>query len=97
MPKIKVDKGLLLKVASNARLNLSDKEIEKFLPQLADVLDYFSMLDELDVSAQKPSFQAIESKNALREDCTKESITQEKALSNTENKKDGYFKGPAIL
>ena len=97
MPKIVVDKELVQKVAKNARLDLSEKEVEKFVPQLRAVLENFSMLDELDVSKETPSFQPIETKNVFREDKVGKSLTQEEALSNTKNKKDGYFKGPGIL
>ena len=97
MPKVKVDRELLLKVAANARLNLTDAEIKKFLPQLAAVLESFSKLDELDVSKEIPSFQPIPIKNVLREDAPGRCLTQEEALSNTQHKKDGYFKGPKAI
>ena len=97
MPKIKVDKELLLKVAKNARLNLTDSEIEKFLPQMQDILNAFSKIDEVDVSKEKPSFQPIELKNVWREDKVGKSFTQEQSLSQTKHKKEGYFKGPKAL
>ncbi|HLC79410.1 MAG TPA: Asp-tRNA(Asn)/Glu-tRNA(Gln) amidotransferase subunit GatC [archaeon] len=97
MPKVKVDRGLLLKVASNARLNLTEAEIKKFLPQFEAVIKAFSKLDKLDVSKQLPSFQPIQIKNVLREDVAKECLSQELALANTEHKKDGYFKGPRVV
>ena len=96
MPKPKVNKELLLEVAKNARLKLSEKEIEKFLPQFKEVLESFSKLDEIDVSKEEPSFQPIQMKNVFREDVVKESVSQETALSNTSHKKDGYFKGPRV-
>ena len=96
MPKPKVNKELLLEVAKNARLKLSEEEIEKFLPQFKEVLDSFSKLDEIDVSKEEPSFQPILVKNVFREDVVKESVSQETALKNTLHKKDGYFKGPKV-
>ena len=80
MPKVKVDRELLLKIASNARINLSEPEIKKFLPQLEAVLKSFSKLDEVDVSKEEPSFQPIVLKNVLREDKKGESLSQEEAL-----------------
>ncbi len=95
--KVKVDKELLLRVAKNARLELTDKEIKKFLPELKEILESFSKLDEIDVSTEKPSFQPIELKNVMREDKVEECLSQEEALSLTQHKKDGYFKGPKVL
>ena len=94
---MKVDKGLIEKVASVARLKLTDAEIEKFLPQFSEILNAFSTLDELNVDKTKPSFQPVELKNIMREDKTEDCLSQEKALENTEHKKDGYFKGPRAV
>ena len=97
MPKVRVDKALLLKVAANARLNLSEAEVKKFLPQLEAVLESFSKLDELDVSKEEPSFQPLPLKNVFRDDKPGACLSQEEALSNTVHKKDGYFKGPRVI
>ena len=97
MPKVKVDRELLLKIAANARLRLTEAEIKKFLPQLGAVLDSFSKLDKLDVSKEEPSFQPIPIQNVFREDKAGICLTNEEALSNTTHKKDGYFKGPKVI
>lgn len=97
MPKARVDRDLLLKIARNARLELTNLEIELFLPQLQEILDAFSKLDELEVSKEKPSFQPIEQKNMLRDDKVGKCLSQQQALSNTQHKEKGYFKGPRIV
>ena len=92
-----VDKELIKKVAELARLELSDKEIEIFLPELKEILNAFSKVDEVDTKGVKPSFQPVELKNFMREDEVEPSLSQEGALANTEHKKDGYFKGPKAV
>ncbi len=94
---MKVDKELIEHVAELARLKLTKEEIETFLPQLKEILDAFSKLDEIDVKDVKPSFQPIDLKNVMREDKVEKCLTQEEALSLTEHKKDGYFKGPRAV
>jgi len=94
---MKIDKDLVKKVADLARLKLTDKEIEKFVPELKEILNAFSKLDEVDTDNVKPSFQPVELKNFMREDKIKDSLSQEKALENSEHKKDGYFKGPRAI
>ena len=94
---MKVDKELVEKIASLARLNLTDKVINKFIPQFKEILDAFSTLDEVDVKNTKPSFQPVEIKNVLREDVIEPSLTQEQTLKNSKHKKDGYFKGPKAM
>ena len=92
-----VDKKLLEHVAELARIKLSDGEIKKFLPQLEEALEFFSKLKEISTDNVKPSFQPVELKNAMREDVEEKCLSQDDALSLTEHKKDGYFKGPKAI
>ena len=94
---MKIDKELIKRVANNARLNLTDKEIEEFIPQFKDILNVFSKISEVNTDNVKVSIHPIEIKNSMREDIPEKSITQEDALKNTKHKKDGYFKGPAAV
>lgn len=91
---MKVDKDLITKVAKNARLNLSAKEVDDFIKEFDDILNHFSVLDEVNTKDVKPSFQPIPIKNVFREDKVGKCLSQEQALSNSANKKDGFFKGP---
>ncbi len=95
--KPKVNKELLEQVAKNARLKLSKKEAEKFLPQLKDIIDTFSTLEDVDVSDVEPSFQPISQPNIFREDKVGDCLSQEEVLANTRHKKKGYFKGPKVV
>jgi len=92
-----INKELIQQVAKNARLNLSDAEIQEFLPQLKEILLSFEKLQELNTEKVKPSFQPLEIKNILREDKQLPCKSQEEILSNTQLKQDGYFKGPKAL
>lgn len=92
-----VNRDLVLKVAENARLKLSEEEVQKFIPQIKEILENFSKLDEIDIKNTKPSFQPVELKNNVREDKIGKCLSQEDALKNTVHKKDGYFKGPRAV
>lgn len=94
---MKIDREVIEHVAELARLKLSDKELKEFLPQLKEVLEAFSKIDEVDVKGVKPSFRPIELKNAMREDKATSCLSQEDALKNSPNTKDGYFKGPRAV
>ncbi|MBI2657910.1 Asp-tRNA(Asn)/Glu-tRNA(Gln) amidotransferase subunit GatC [Candidatus Woesearchaeota archaeon] len=94
---MEVDRKLLEHVAEVARIKLTEEEIGKFLPQLKETLEFFSKLKEIDTDNAKPSFQPVELKNAVREDKEGKCISQDEALSLTEHKKDGYFKGPRAV
>lgn len=94
---MELSRELIKKVADNAKLELTPKEIDKFLPQLKEILEAFSKIDEVDTGKTKASMQPVELKNVLREDKPGKCLSQEEALSNTEHKKDGYFKGPRVV
>ena len=94
---MRIDNQIIEKVAQNARLKLTKNEIEEITPQLSEILQAFSKLDELDTENVNPSFQPIKLKNVLREDKEKQSLTQEEILSNTKHKKDGFFKCPKVI
>lgn len=92
-----IDRKLLEHVAEVARLKLTEEEIKKFLPQLKEALEFFSKLQEVNTDSVKPSFQPVELKNVMREDKEKTCLSQDDALSLTEHKKEGYFKGPRAV
>ena len=92
-----IDRKLLEHVAEVARLKLTEEEIRKFLPQLMEALEFFSQLQEVNTENVNPSFQPVEIKNVMREDEEKKCLSQDEALSLTEHKKDGHFKGPRAV
>ena len=95
--KVKINKELIEHVAEVARLKLTDKEIEKFSKELKEVIEAFSKTNKVDTKGIETNLQAVELKNMLRKDKEEKSFTQEEALSLSEHKKDGYFKGPKAI
>ena len=93
---MKVDRELLQHVSDVARLNLTDREIDEFLPQLKEVLSAFSELKEVDTEGVVPSFQPVPLRDMLREDVKESSLSQKEALDGSEHK-NGYFKGPRAI
>lgn len=91
----KIDKELVNRVSSNARLKLSEEEIEKFTKQLEDILTAFKSLDEVNTDKVKPSFHPQEISDIYRED--KAEKFDWDPLSNTKHKEGKYFKGPRIV
>lgn len=91
----KIDKQLVKRVAHNARLRLTDKEIENFTRQLSDILSTFKKLDEIDTKNVKASFHPMEIKDVYRDDNAVE--WKWDPLGNTKHKEGKYFKGPKII
>jgi aspartyl-tRNA(Asn)/glutamyl-tRNA(Gln) amidotransferase subunit C len=86
-----VDDEEVRHVASLARVDLDDEEVELFTEQFADILEYFEALDDVpEVDAE------AELANVMRPDEIREGLTQEEALQNAPETEDGYFKGPRV-
>ena len=94
---MEINKEVILKVAKNARLNLTNEEITQFTSDFKEIISAFSQLDELNTNNIKPSFQPIEIKNVLREDIEKKCVPVEEILKNAKHKKGDYFLGPKAL
>lgn len=78
-------------VAKLANLPLSSDEEEKYGEQLSKILDYIDQLNRVDTSQVEPTFNTTGNENVIREDVSRESLSQEEALKNAPKVKDGYF------
>lgn len=91
------------KVAKLARLGITEKETVKFQKELSAVLDYFKMINEVDVSSVEPTFHSAEdflSKDKLtRKDkaIPENEATVKKIIESSPDKKERYIKVKAIL
>ena len=86
-----VDHDEVRHVASLARVDLDENEVERFAEQFGDILDSFEALDEVPEVERE-----AELSNVMRPDVVREGLTQEEALANAPETEDGYFKGPKV-
>jgi aspartyl-tRNA(Asn)/glutamyl-tRNA(Gln) amidotransferase subunit C len=91
------DRETVKKVAELARLELSDKELERFSKDMEEITKAFSVLKKVDTKGVEPTFQPIERKNILRDDEIEESIPRETLLKNLKNREKGFIKGPKVI
>lgn len=84
-------------VAHLARLEITDKEKDKFTAQLNDILLYIDKLNELDTKGVEPMSHAIGVTNAFREDNIVDSIGTEKSLANAPNARGEFFRVPKVI
>jgi len=86
-----VDPEEVRHVASLARVELADDDVDRFTEQFADILTSFEALDEV------PEIEREEElANVMRPDERHEGLSQEEALANAPETEDGYFKGPRV-
>ena len=92
-----MEAGEVQKVASLARLRLTDGECMAFGKQLTAILDYVRLLDEVDTTGVAPMPHAVELQNVFREDRRQQSLDRQAALSNSPQTDDRFFLVPRIL
>lgn len=94
---MKVDNNTIKHVASLARLNLGEKELEELRIDMENIISYVDKLNELDVSGIEPTSHIIPVKNVFRKDIKKESYDREEILKNAPEKENGCFLVPKIV
>ncbi len=88
---MKLDLDQTRKVAKLANLPIADSQLEKYSEQLSAIVDYIDQLESVDVKDVEPIYDVSPNKSVMREDEVQKSLTQEEALQNGSNTKDGFF------
>ena len=85
------------KVATLARLKLSEEELQRFTKELGAIVEYIEKINELDTSAVEPMAHALAEENFYREDEVGQSLPGQEALKNAPAQSEGCFKVPRII
>jgi aspartyl-tRNA(Asn)/glutamyl-tRNA(Gln) amidotransferase subunit C len=89
-----LDRAQLLHVASLARLELRDDELERLGVQLNDIIAAVSKVAELDLAGVPPTSHPLDLVNVWGEDEPHESLPVEDALANAPEREGSMFKVP---
>lgn len=94
--EVKVDEKLVKEIALLARLDLSEEETAMFVSQFRDILDYVSILNEVDTDSVPPAYLSSTNKNQPREDAIEPSVPTGDFLANAPQAKDDYVVIPRV-
>lgn len=94
---MKITKKEVLDTAELARLEIKDEELEKFINQLGNILEYIKDLNELDTTDVEPTSHVLELSTPLREDKVVQIIDTGEALENAPESEDGFFVVPKVI
>ncbi|MFK7765766.1 MAG: Asp-tRNA(Asn)/Glu-tRNA(Gln) amidotransferase subunit GatC [Mariniblastus sp.] len=93
-----IDPKTVKQVARLAKIQLPDDQIDDSLKQLANVLQYVSQLESVELPDDtQPFFGAIESVNAIREDQVLPSVEREKILKNAPDTDGEFYSVPPVF
>ncbi len=85
-------------LASLSGLGLTDSEMQSIGGDLDSIINYITMLDELDVSDVEPTYQVINTQNVWREDeIDMGSLSKEQLLDLSHSVRDGQVEVPKVL
>lgn len=85
------------KVATLARLALTEEELQAAGEQLTTILDYVRLLDEVDLTGVEPLTHPVPGENIFRSDDRLPSLPREAAVSNAPKTDGQFFLVPKIL
>ena len=93
-----IDEKITLKIASLAKLELTDQEIKEYSKDLTNILKWMEELKEVDVSNVQPVTSVTKNELYEREDIVyKNTVEQEKILLNAPEKIGEYFTVPKVI
>ena len=94
---MKISKEELLHIAKLSDLEIKENEIEEYLKNLEDILNYTETIDKIDVSKLDETIGATEDYNVFRKDEVKQFENIDKMMENGPEVDRNMFKIPKVL
>ena len=94
---MKVSKEELLHIADLSDLYLNENEIDNYLENLQDILNFANIVNNASVDDLDITIGANEEKNVFRKDEVKEFDNIEGLLQNAPSKEQNMFKIPKVV
>ncbi|MEZ5709621.1 MAG: Asp-tRNA(Asn)/Glu-tRNA(Gln) amidotransferase subunit GatC [Blastomonas sp.] len=92
-----VDTQTVKKIASLARIAMSDEDAEAMVPEFNNILSFVEQLGEVDVSGVEPMTAVIPNHLRLREDVVTDGNVRDKVLANAPAAEHGFFGVPKVI
>ena len=84
-------------VAQLARLQFDESQLEMFVKQMNNILEYFDTLQDLETSGIEPTSHAVVMNNVFRDDDEKKLFDKNLMLENAPAKEKECFKVPKVI
>ena len=94
---MKINRDVLDKIAHLARLEFDEKDAEKMMQDMTEIVDWVEKLKEVDTEGVEPLTTMSHEVNALREDQIGEHLSHDRALLHAPKKDADYFRVPKVL
>ena len=92
-----VDPATVRKIASLARIAVTDDQVEAMVPELNNILCWIEQLGEVDTSSVQPMTAVIPISLRLREDVVTDGGVRDAVLANAPVAEHGFFGVPKVI
>ena len=94
---MQVSKEEILHIANLARLDLNENEVDKYIENLQDILNFANIVNNAPVDDLDITIGANEAKNVFRKDEVKRFEDVDSLLANAPTQDQHMFKLPKVL
>lgn len=92
-----MDTNTVLKVGRLARIETTEEQAEKLLPQLNNILGWIEQLSEVDTDGVEPMASPTVTELPLRTDEINDGDCADKVLANAPDEAQGFFSVPKVV
>jgi len=92
-----VDHATVRKIASLARIAMSDDDVAAMVPELNNILNWVEQLGEVDVAGVEPMTAVIANTLRLRDDVVTDGDKRDAILANAPAPEHGFFGVPKVI
>ena len=92
-----VDHATVRKIASLARIAVTDDQVEAMVPELNNILGWIEQLGEVDTSTVQPMTAVIPYVLRLRDDVVTDGDVRDAVLKNAPQAEQGFFTVPKVI
>lgn len=92
-----VDAATVKKIASLARIAITDEEVAKIAPELDNIMGWIEQLGEVDCTGVEPMTAVIPNTLRLREDVVTDGDKRDAVLANAPQAEHGFFTVPKVI
>ena len=92
-----VDTATVAKIASLARLKVTEADLAAMVPELNGILAWVEQLGEVDVTGVSPMTAVIPNHQRLRADAVTDGNVRDRVLANAPQAEHGFFAVPKVI
>ena len=92
-----VDTATVKRIASLARIAITEEEATRLAPELGNILGWIEQLGEVDTAGVEPMTAVIANVLRLRDDVVTDGNVRDAVLANAPQAEHGFFAVPKVI